>query len=99
MSELRTLMTGIGLGESPRWHEGRLWFSDWVAEEVIALDLIAYSDSPAASRASASLAKWRNRTHFFWRHSENCQTVCSMVAPLPMPCPRTRNRATVTPPR
>ncbi len=39
MSELRTLMTGIGLGESPRWHEGRLWFSDWVAEEVIALDL------------------------------------------------------------
>ena len=39
MSELQTLMTGIGLGESPRWHEGRLWFSDWVAEEVIALDL------------------------------------------------------------
>lgn len=31
-------MTGIGLGESPRWHEGRLWFSDWVAHEVIALD-------------------------------------------------------------
>ena len=39
MSELQTLMTGIGLGESPRWHEGRLWFSDWVAKEVIALDL------------------------------------------------------------
>ena len=38
MSELQTLMTGIGLGESPRWHEGRLWFSDWVAQEVIALD-------------------------------------------------------------
>jgi sugar lactone lactonase YvrE len=38
MAELRTLMTGIGLGESPRWHEGRLWFSDWVAHEVIALD-------------------------------------------------------------
>jgi sugar lactone lactonase YvrE len=31
-------MDGIGLGESPRWHEGRLWFSDWVAHEVIALD-------------------------------------------------------------
>jgi sugar lactone lactonase YvrE len=34
----RVLMEGIGLGESPRWHEGRLWFSDWVAREVIALD-------------------------------------------------------------
>jgi sugar lactone lactonase YvrE len=34
----KVLMEGIGLGESPRWHEGRLWFSDWVAHEVIALD-------------------------------------------------------------
>jgi sugar lactone lactonase YvrE len=35
---MRTLMEGIGLGESPRWHQGRLWFSDWVAHQVIALD-------------------------------------------------------------
>jgi sugar lactone lactonase YvrE len=34
----RVLMEGIGLGESPRWHDGRLWFSDWVAHQVIALD-------------------------------------------------------------
>ena len=32
------LMEGIGLGESPRWQDGRLWFSDWVAGRVIALD-------------------------------------------------------------
>jgi sugar lactone lactonase YvrE len=32
-------MNGIGLGESPRWHDGRLWFADWVAQELIALDL------------------------------------------------------------
>jgi sugar lactone lactonase YvrE len=35
---MNVLMEGIGLGESPRWHEGRLWFSDWVAQELIALD-------------------------------------------------------------
>jgi sugar lactone lactonase YvrE len=34
---METLMEGIGLGESPRWHDGRLWFSDWVAQQVIAL--------------------------------------------------------------
>jgi sugar lactone lactonase YvrE len=34
---VKVLTDGIGLGESPRWHEGRLWFSDWVAHEVIAL--------------------------------------------------------------
>jgi sugar lactone lactonase YvrE len=32
------LMTGIAFGESPRWHEGRLWFSDWLAQEVLAVD-------------------------------------------------------------
>jgi sugar lactone lactonase YvrE len=31
------LAEGIAFPESTRWHEGRLWFSDWVAHEVIAL--------------------------------------------------------------
>src|SRR5262252_1562567 len=30
-------MEGIVFGESPRWHDGRLWFSDWGAGQVIAL--------------------------------------------------------------
>ena len=38
MAELQTLMTGIAFGESPRWHDHRLWFADWVAQEVIAVD-------------------------------------------------------------
>jgi sugar lactone lactonase YvrE len=32
-------MNGLALGESPRWHEGRLWLSDWAAGEIIAVDL------------------------------------------------------------
>jgi sugar lactone lactonase YvrE len=31
---VRTLMTGLAMGESPRWHEDRLWFSDWGAHEI-----------------------------------------------------------------
>jgi sugar lactone lactonase YvrE len=31
-------MTGITFGESPRWHDDRLWFSDWGTQEVIAVD-------------------------------------------------------------
>ncbi len=34
----QTLMTGIAFGECPRWHDDRLWFCDWGAEELIALD-------------------------------------------------------------
>src|SRR5215471_3948021 len=41
---LHTLMTGIAFGESPRWHEGRLWFSDWGAQEVVAVDLEGKSE-------------------------------------------------------
>jgi sugar lactone lactonase YvrE len=39
LPELQTLMTGIAFGEQPRWHEDRLWFSDWGPQEVIAVDL------------------------------------------------------------
>jgi sugar lactone lactonase YvrE len=35
MSEPRTIMTGIVFGESPRWHDGRLWFADWARQEII----------------------------------------------------------------
>lgn len=32
------LLDGLALGESPRWHEGRLWLSDWLAGEVMSVD-------------------------------------------------------------
>ena len=38
LPEVRTLLTGLGFGESPRWHEGRLWFSNWGMQEVVAVD-------------------------------------------------------------
>lgn len=44
MPEPRTLMAGLVVGESPRWHEGRLWFSNWGAQEVIAVDVEGNSE-------------------------------------------------------
>ena len=44
MPELRTLMSGLVFGEQPRWHEGRLWFSDGGTQEVIAVDLDGNSE-------------------------------------------------------
>jgi sugar lactone lactonase YvrE len=38
LAEAKTLSTGLAMGESPRWHEHRLWFSDWGAQEIIAID-------------------------------------------------------------
>src|SRR5438552_3387627 len=39
MVKPRTLMTGLVVGESPRWHDGRLWFANWGAQEIVAVDL------------------------------------------------------------
>jgi sugar lactone lactonase YvrE len=32
------LCRDLGLVESPRWRDGRLWFSDWIAGQIIAVD-------------------------------------------------------------
>jgi len=44
MSDVQVLMTGIVLGESPRWHDGRLWFSDWGAQELLVVDPFGRSE-------------------------------------------------------
>src|SRR5215510_15539364 len=32
------LLSGLAFGESPRWHDGRLWVADWGAQEIITID-------------------------------------------------------------
>ncbi len=32
-----TLLTGLAYGESPRWHEDRLWFCNWGTGEIVAV--------------------------------------------------------------
>jgi len=39
MAEPKVLLTGLGIPESPRWHEGRLWFCNWIDRQVVAVDM------------------------------------------------------------
>jgi sugar lactone lactonase YvrE len=43
-TETRFLLAGLTIGESPRWHEGRLWLSNWGTQEIIAVDLEGNSE-------------------------------------------------------
>jgi sugar lactone lactonase YvrE len=36
--DAEVVLDGLILGESPRWHDGRLWVADWAAHELITLD-------------------------------------------------------------
>ena len=42
--EPRVLLGGLAMPESPRWHDGRLWFSNWGADEIVAVDLDGTSE-------------------------------------------------------
>lgn len=36
--EIKTLLTGLGFGESPRWHKGRLWLANWAVQDIVAFN-------------------------------------------------------------
>jgi sugar lactone lactonase YvrE len=38
MSDAKLLFSGLAMGESPRWHDERLWVCDWGAQKIIVLD-------------------------------------------------------------
>ena len=58
MSHPQTLMTGISFGESPRWHAGRLWFSDWGTQEVVAVDPEGNSEVVVSVPSSPFCIDW-----------------------------------------
>src|SRR6266704_1271782 len=58
MNGIRTLLTGRGLVESPRWHDDRLYFSDWYAGEVVAVDLAGHSEVIARVRSLPLCTAW-----------------------------------------
>ena len=51
-------MSGLAFGEQPRWHEGRLWFSDWGTQEVIAVDLGGNSEVILRGRSFPLCVDW-----------------------------------------
>jgi sugar lactone lactonase YvrE len=51
--ETRLLLSGLTVGESPRWHDGRLWFCNWGAREIVAArldgtrEVVGHNSAPA----------------------------------------------------
>jgi sugar lactone lactonase YvrE len=39
------IVDGLTFPEAPRWHDGRLWFSDFYSHRVLAVDLSGYVDT------------------------------------------------------
>jgi sugar lactone lactonase YvrE len=42
--ESRVLLDGLAMPESPRWHHGRLWFSNWGTRQIVAVDMDGKSE-------------------------------------------------------
>jgi sugar lactone lactonase YvrE len=56
--EAQILMDGLAFPESPRWHDDRLWFSDWGAHEVIAVKLDRRSEVIVRVRSFPMCIDW-----------------------------------------
>jgi sugar lactone lactonase YvrE len=53
-----TLLGGIRFPEGPRWHQGRLWFSDMHAKRVIAVGLDGRAESVVELERDPSGLGW-----------------------------------------
>ena len=58
MNAVRTLVTGRGLVESPRWHDDRLYFSDWSEGEILAVDLAGDTEVVARVKSLPLCTAW-----------------------------------------
>lgn len=58
MGEVRVLLSGRGLVESPRWHGDRLYFSDWSSGEVLAVDLTGRAEVVARVESLPLCTAW-----------------------------------------
>ncbi len=56
--EGRVVLNNLVFPEGPRWHEGRLWFSDMHAHEVVAVDLEGARETIAAVPNQPSGLGW-----------------------------------------
>lgn len=86
------LLDNLAFPESPRWHEDRLWVSDWGAQELITLDLEGKREVAAQVRAflsaqlsflTANASLWLETKFSAWERTGHCSRTptwgCSRV--------------------
>ena len=56
--ETTLLLDGLGFPEGPRWHDGRLWFSDFRTKKIMTVDLEGNTDTIAEVRGQPSGLGW-----------------------------------------
>lgn len=61
MDALTTVLDGLVVGESPRWHDGRLWFAAWGDERIVGMapDLSKPEDVVPVPKPAGFSMDWR----------------------------------------
>ena len=57
--KLETLLTGLSFGEGPRWHDGKLWFSDFYVHQVCTVDEAGKAETIVEVPGRPSGLGWR----------------------------------------
>lgn len=56
---LRTLLTGLAMGESARWYAGRFWLADWGTGEILSVDLAGAREVVAQAPTAPCCFDWQ----------------------------------------
>ncbi len=62
----KVLIEGLVLPESPRWHKGKLWFSDMLARRVMTADLKGNTETVAEVPGLPSGLGWLPDIDCWW---------------------------------
>jgi sugar lactone lactonase YvrE len=57
-NEAKTLLDGLCFPEGPRWHDGKLWFSDMHAHQVIRVGLDGRAENVVEVKEAPSGLGW-----------------------------------------
>lgn len=62
---LATLKDDIIMGECTRWHDGRIWFADWIKGAIYAVDDAGYSTTAITLKSLPISFDWNNEGRCF----------------------------------
>jgi sugar lactone lactonase YvrE len=79
MTTWNTLIDGLSFGESPRWHDDRLWLCDWGASELIAVGLDGARETIATVPSFPFCIDWDPDGRLLITHSSQ-QSVVTIAA-------------------
>ena len=73
--KLEPFLDGLSFGEGPRWHDGRLWYSDFYVHQVRRVDEAGRAETVVEVPGRPSGLGWRPDGHVYFDYDTNTNAI------------------------